>query len=86
MSARAGFTLADLAEIGARYKRDRNGAAAFRQSDDAARDVPALIAEIERLSEGLRRLKNQDYDSGYTAEDYADAVVSGHEPSGEATL
>lgn len=42
--------------------------------------------ELHRLRDGLRRLKNQDYDSGYTAEEYADAMLSGHEPSGEATI
>jgi hypothetical protein len=31
------------------YQPDRNGAAAYRQSDLAAQDVPALVAEVERL-------------------------------------
>jgi hypothetical protein len=31
------------------YRPDRNGAAAYRQSDLAATDVPALVAEVERL-------------------------------------
>jgi hypothetical protein len=29
------------------YSRDQNGAAAFRQSDDAARDVPRLLAALD---------------------------------------
>jgi hypothetical protein len=37
-----------LEEIRARgYRRDQNGAAAFRQSDDAARDVPRLLAAVD---------------------------------------
>lgn len=40
----------DLAAIKAHdYRRDRNGAATYRQSDLAAVDVPALVAEVERL-------------------------------------
>ncbi len=42
--------------------------------------------ENGRLREGLRVLRNQDYDSGYTAESYADAILSGDEPSGEASI
>jgi hypothetical protein len=39
-----------LAEIRANdYRRDRNGAAAYRQSDLAAVDVPALLAAVEAV-------------------------------------
>ena len=45
---------------------------------------PGLIQElrdkIERLRAGLRRLSEQDYDAGYSPEDYARAVLDGHEP------
>lgn len=44
-----------------------------------------VTEENGRLREGLRRLVNLDYDSGYTAESYAEAILSGFEPSGEAT-
>ena len=37
-------------------------------------------AEVERLQEGLRMLAKQEYDAGYTPEEYADAILSGHEP------
>ena len=39
----------DLDELEARYEPNRNGAAAIKQADDAARDIPALIAEVCRL-------------------------------------
>jgi hypothetical protein len=42
-------------------------------------------AEGDRLREGLRRLKDQDYDAGYTPESYAEAILSGDEPSSERT-
>lgn len=45
-----------------------------------------LTEQIDRLREGLRRLKNQDYDSGYTAESYAEAILSADEPNGESTI
>lgn len=49
---------AELAVITARgYRRDQSGAAAFRQSDDAARDVPRLVKALEaalKLIDGAR--------------------------------
>ena len=45
--------------------------------------VDLLRAEVARLRDGLRRIQSQDYDAGYSAEDYADAVLSGHEPQKE---
>jgi hypothetical protein len=44
-------------------------------------DERKVRQENDRLKEGFRRLVNQDYDSGYTAESYADAVLSGWEPA-----
>jgi hypothetical protein len=50
-------TALDLDAIKANdYQPDRNGAAAFRQSDLAAQDVPALVAEVERLRKGLAEM------------------------------
>jgi hypothetical protein len=39
-----------------------------------------LRRERDRLREGLRRLRDQDYDRGYSPEAYADALLSGDEP------
>jgi hypothetical protein len=52
---------------------------------DSEKWLPVKLAkeaadEIERLRAGLRNLSKQDYDAGYSAEDYAKAVLSGHEP------
>ncbi len=55
-----------------RYKRDH--------SPD---ELTLLRAENERLRDGLQRIKDQNYDAGYSAEDYADAVLTGHEPQQE---
>jgi hypothetical protein len=41
------------------------------------------LREIERLRDGLRRIKDQDYDMDYSPEGYADAVLTGHEPQKE---
>lgn len=46
----------------------------------------SLADAYERMAEGLRRLKNQDYDAGYSAEGYAEAILDGDEPTGEATI
>lgn len=43
------MTDAELAVLVDKYRPDRNGAAALRQSDDAARDVPVLVATIRQL-------------------------------------
>lgn len=42
--------------------------------------IRALATENERLRAGLHRLAAQDYDRGYSPEDYAQAVLDGHEP------
>jgi hypothetical protein len=42
----------------------------------------ALQIELERLREGLRRLKDHDYDMRYTPASYAEAILLGHEPQG----
>jgi hypothetical protein len=38
------------------------------------------LKDDHRLREGLRRLRDQDYDRGYSPEAYADALLSGNEP------
>ena len=40
-----------------------------------------LANDNKRLLAGLRRLIAQDYDSGYSPEEYAQAVLDGHEPA-----
>lgn len=53
-------TVLDLDAIKARdYQRDRNGVAAYRQSDLAAVDVPTLVAEVERLRKERDGLREQ---------------------------
>lgn len=42
-----------------------------------------LQVELDRLREGLRRIKDRDYDRGYDPEDYAEAVLNGDEPDVE---
>lgn len=53
----------------------------------AASDPWALLkearAEVERLTKGLRMLAKQEYDAGYTPEDFAEAILSGDEPAVE---
>ena len=39
-----------------------------------------LIADVQRLREGLRRIQEQSYDAAYTLETFAEAVLSGREP------
>jgi hypothetical protein len=39
-----------------------------------------VCLELDRYREGLSRLKKQDFDRGYSPEDYAEAVLSGDEP------
>lgn len=52
------LTEQQIAEIEARdYRRDQNGAAAYRQSDLAAQDVPALLATVELLRRELELLR-----------------------------
>jgi predicted nuclease with TOPRIM domain len=51
------------------------------RAERAEAEIERLRQENGRLREGLRRLVNQDYDSGYTAESYAEAVLSGWEPA-----
>jgi hypothetical protein len=47
-----------IAEIEARdYRRDQNGAAAYRQSDLAAQDVPALLVTVDLLRRELDLLR-----------------------------
>jgi hypothetical protein len=43
--------------------------------------VDEAASEIARLKSGLRRLSEQDYDAGYSPEDYARAVLDGYEPT-----
>jgi septal ring factor EnvC (AmiA/AmiB activator) len=43
-------------------------------------EVAACHKRIAQLLAGLQRLSEQNYDAGYSAEDYALAVFDGHEP------
>ena len=47
----------EMADIGGRYLADRNGVAAFVQSDHAAEDVPRLLATIDALTAEVARLR-----------------------------
>ena len=40
--------------------------------------IKVLSTEIKRLRAGLCRLFEQDYDAGYSPEDYAQAILEGH--------
>jgi hypothetical protein len=42
-----------------------------------------LIADRDRLQVGLRMLATEEYDAGYSPQDYARAVLSGDEPIAE---
>lgn len=53
------------------------------QAAEARDRIADKNAEIARLREGLRRIKELDYDAGYSADEYADAVLNGHEPQAE---
>jgi uncharacterized protein (UPF0335 family) len=65
------FTQQDLDEL---------SVAASHHLRNAVSKVQKLEAENERLRTGLQMIVTQEYDAGYTAESFADAVLSGHEP------
>ncbi len=53
---------------------------AGRELNVRIRDHQTEQAEIDRLREGLRRLKEQDYHQAYCAITFAEAVLEGYEP------
>jgi hypothetical protein len=48
--------------------------------------IQRVRRDRDRLREGIRRIRDQNYDSGYSAETYAAAILSGHEPSEDDEL
>jgi hypothetical protein len=62
---------------------DRLRLSVTRGHEPTDEDAIDAAAEIERLRDGLRRIKDQDYDMDYSPEGYADAVLTGDEPQKE---
>ena len=55
----------------------------FQPGETTVEYIDRLEAEIERLRLGLKMIAYMEYDTGYSPETYAGAILSGGEPMKE---
>ena len=70
--------------IAEEFERQRAEIKDLKHRMEVLRDHLVEVASANRhFRDGLRRIKDRDYDMDYSPEAYADAVLSGHEPQKE---